>query len=171
VKLPPALLVFVLAAASCAGAPLMPNPPAPNESLQRLSWMAGTWRSVDGELAWEEYWTRPMGDSIVGVARSLTSGETKLYELMSIEVQEKGTFLVLRHFERELVPWESEADGPKVMTLVGTAPNRAVFEDPTAEFPRRLTYERPDRFTLIARLEGAGKAAGRVKEFRFRNVP
>lgn len=145
---------------------LAPTAPAPSPSpLDDLAWLAGTWlqESKDGKFIAEETWSSPRADAMVGMFRMTQDGSIGLYELMSIELegppaaadgplipgQEPGEggapqrlVFRLRHFERGLVPWESEKDGPLTLNAVSIKPNEAVFEDATRDFPRQVIYAR-----------------------------
>lgn len=144
-------------------------PPSP---LDDLAWMAGTWLQLaeDGSFISEETWSSPRSDAMVGMFRMAQRGSVGLYELMSIELegppgaaagplipgQEPGAggapqrlVFHLRHFQRGLVPWESEKDGPLTFNALSVQPNEAVFEDATRDFPRRVVYTRTgDQLTI-----------------------
>jgi hypothetical protein len=166
-----------LAVALGAAAPTAPAPaPSP---LDDLAWMAGTWlqESEDGAFRSEETWSSPRADAMVGMFRMAQRGSIDLYELMSIELegppraadgplipgQEPGAggapqrlVFRLRHFQRGLVPWESEKDGPLTFQAVSIQPNEAIFEDAARDFPRRVVYARQGE-QLTIRLISASK--------------
>ncbi len=138
--------------------------PAPSP-LDELAWLSGTWiqESEDGEFQAEETWSAPRADAMVGMFRQAQRGSIVLYELMSIELEgpagaadgplipgqtpgaggaPQRLVFRLRHFERGLVPWESEQDGPLTFSAVSVQENQAIFEDPAREFPRQVVYTR-----------------------------
>jgi hypothetical protein len=118
-----------------------------------LAWMAGTWRSEEGPMHFEEHWTAPWGGGLYAVSRGLSDGETTLVELSEITTTDAGLVLRLRHFQPGLKPWESEKDGPLEWQLEELAENRAVFVDEAQDFPKRVIYERKAD-VLHAILEG-----------------
>lgn len=125
-----------------------------------LAWLAGTWRSEEGAMPFEETWTAPWGGTMAAVSRGLKEGRTSMVELSSIEPHDGALRLHLLHFHAGLKPWASEKDGPLVWTLVECAENRAVFRNAERSFPRDVVYER-DGDTLKAILAGTqgGKEA------------
>jgi len=118
-----------------------------------LAWMAGTWRSEEGPMHFEEHWTAPWGGGLVAVSRGLSDGKVSLVELSAIEPTDDGLVLRLRHFHPGLKPWDAEKDGPLEWKLVESTEKRVVFEDKAQDFPRRVIYERKGD-VLHAILEG-----------------
>lgn len=101
--------------------------------------------------------------------RITEDGHARLYELFVIERDGDGLALRVRHFDRALVPWEGERDGPMAFTLLRAEDSHAVFEDPTRAFPRRIVYTREgDR--LSVRLEPAPESAAGARAFDFERV-
>jgi len=128
---------------------LMPHPPVVHD----LDWMAGTWRSEEGPMHFEEHWTTPWGEGMYAVSRGLSDGRTSLVELSEIVEFENDLVLRLRHFHVGLKPWDSEKDGPLVWKLKELGDKRVVFEDAEQGFPKRVIYERKGD-VLHAILEG-----------------
>jgi hypothetical protein len=148
-----------------AGAPAPAPAPILDSPLSDLAWLSGTWRH-QGEAGSfeEETWSAVSADAMVGMYRMASEGRVGLYELMSIELegppggapanydgpgipgQERGTpqrlVFRLRHFERGLKPWDSEAEGPLTFQVTRLAENEVVFENPASEFPREIVYRR-----------------------------
>ena len=128
--------------------------------------MEGRWVIDGGGQYIEETWGPAREDAMVGSLRWARKGSVWLYELMSIEVDEEaGLVFRLRHFNRNLAPWDSERDGPLTYPLLDVNENRVVFENPEKDEPRRFVYEREgDELTI--RIEGPdGKDE---HPFRFR---
>ena len=111
------------------------------QGVAELSWLSGAWveRSDDGEWT-EEYWTPPRGGMMIGAGMT-GSGET------------------LRHFEhmrivsgrdRRIAFHAMPKGGPAVVfPLVRQSAGEAVFENPSNDYPQRVSY-RLDGETLIA---------------------
>ncbi|MHC4924878.1 MAG: DUF6265 family protein [Planctomycetota bacterium] len=72
-----------------------------------LSWLQGTWRPESPGEVWEETWSAPEGDGLVGMTRWVKDGKVVLYELLSVVDGKDGQHLRTRHFNRGLVPWPS----------------------------------------------------------------
>lgn len=101
-------------------------------ALDRLSWLGGTWTGAMGEDYVEETWSRPSGDSIIGMFRWQTSdGKTTLWELLAIRMEGGDPVLRLRHFDAALEPWKSEAGGVAPMKATTLDGRRVVFTNAT----------------------------------------
>ena len=168
--LPPLFLAVALGLGAFGPAqdPAPVDGSADETSLEALGWMAGRWIAEDDTQFLEETWSPPRGDALVGMFRWAREGGVWLYELFSIE-EEDGTLVFrLRHFDRGLEPWDSEAEGPLVYPLAEFGENHVVFENPERDQPRRFVYRR-DGDTLSVRLEKPEDGPGtRTTEFRFR---
>ncbi|MCL4742896.1 MAG: hypothetical protein KJZ54_11925 [Phycisphaerales bacterium] len=160
----------VLALLAVLAAPFIPpasSPPPPD--LADFAWLTGEWRADTERGSIVETWGRPEGDALLGMMRITEDGHARLYELFVIERDGDGLALRVRHFDRALVPWEGERDGPMAFTLLRAEDSHAVFEDPTRAFPRRIVYTREgDR--LSVRLEPAPESAAGARAFDFERV-
>ncbi len=141
------------------------DPATDTPAIEDLDWMSGRWTiEHDGQYI-EETWGPAREDAIVGSLRWARQGEVWLYGLMSIEQDdEHGLVFRLRHFNRELEPWDSEKEGPLTYPVIELSDKRVVFENPERDEPRRFIYEREDD-TLTASLEGPD--GGEPHAFRF----
>lgn len=140
------------------------------DPLAGLGWMAGTWRMEDEGSVWEDHWSAPRGDSIIGTSRWIRQGKTALYELFTIEREGETLHLRMRHFNRGLVPWKSEAGGPLSWPLASASGQEVVFEEKSRDFPRRMVYRRPEKDVLVVRLEGVSGGKDAAQEFRFKRA-
>ena len=116
----------------------------PRDDLAGLTWLAGSWVLVSGNTVSEEHWTPPRGHTMLGLNRTVTDGRTAAFEYLRIESTPEGVVYLASPQGR---------DPPTRFPLVESGPRRAVFENPSHDFPQRIVYERTgDR--LDARIEG-----------------
>lgn len=101
---------------------------APPAGLSALTFISGHWRGqeLDGTTAIEEVWSKPSGDSMIGMFRTLTGGKTRMAEFMAIEQRKAGRVLVMRHFSPGLIARKGK-DAPLVWTLEKVDAGNAVF--------------------------------------------
>jgi hypothetical protein len=163
------------AAALVAVAALGPGFAAEGEgkkaTVADLAWMTGSWCSEHGGDRYEEHWLPPAGGSMAAVFRAVEGGKPDMYEISAVETGEDGRpVLRIRHFGPGLVPWKSEAEKTPSWPLASTAKDEAVFEDPAADFPRRIVYRLADASTLAVKLEPAPGSKRQPMEFRLKKV-
>jgi hypothetical protein len=129
-----------------------------------LAFISGHWRGgVTGGL-FDEEWSPPSADNMMGMFRYMEGGTVKFYEFMVIEATSAGPVLRLRHFDPGLVGWE-EKDAALSLPVSGFTEKQVVFA--SADNSTRLTYRRssPDMLTVILE-RNAGGHKGR-QEFEY----
>lgn len=88
--------------------------------VARAGFLGGVWvHTHEGDII-EETWSTPTGDTMVGMLHWSSDGRARLFELMTISVEEpaaaasggaseeRTVVLRLRHFSRALEPWAKE---------------------------------------------------------------
>jgi len=158
----PFLAVVVLILGT-AGARSQPSPPAPRAgtTVLDLAWLAGAWRtSGTPEVEVEEYWSRPKAGSMIGMGRTIVRGRTVETEFLRLEETSAGVDYVAR----------PGGAGETRFRLVRVAEREAVFENPTHDFPKRLTYRLEAGGGLWARVEGDGSEGEKPLEFRYQRI-
>lgn len=133
-----------------------------------LDWLAGAWVSDRPGERLEEWWSPPVGNSMVGHFRWIRSGDLWITELLSITKEAGEVVFRLRHFSAEMRPWEAPGDG-FVYRLTNHAPGRASFTiaEPRAGRPTRFTYEALPGDSLLVRLEGEEGGGPTTQDFRY----
>ncbi len=126
-----------------------------NYHLDDLVWLSGDWSTTSPGTIIEEHWTRPAGNTMIGMGRTIIQGKTVFFEYLRIESRPEGIVYVAH-------PKARPGTDFKLVTLTDT---EAVFENPEHEFPRRIIYRKNRNGTITARVEG--KADGKDKEEEF----
>lgn len=102
------------------------------KGLQRLSWMAGQWASEADGVTYEEAWLAPLGGVMLGVNRVAAKEETYGTEQLRI-FEEDGQLI----YEASPI-----GQAPVRFPLTSANGQRAVFENPEHDFPKRIEYWR-----------------------------
>ncbi len=107
--------------------------PAPAEaSIGDVAWLARAWvgtRSSGSSI--EERWSPPLGGAMLGVSRTVARGRMSAFEYLRIVERDGGLVYVAQPgggAETEFVLTELAAD-------------RAVFDNPRHDYPKRIVYE------------------------------
>lgn len=160
-----ALVVLVAKSSFACAQASQPTPdpargpqPAARSRLSDLGFMAGCWRGVTRSgTTIEEFYTTPSSNLIVGTTRYVREGRTVDFEFTRIDQTDSGA-VITPH--------------PKGVRSVSFAPkivetNRAIWENPTHDFPQRILYTRVAPDTLVARIEGRTPSGDRSLEWRM----
>jgi len=121
-------------------------------TVDALAWMAGSWTGTSRGIEMEEHWTRPNGNSMIGMHRDVGKGRTLGFEFLRIEQQGDAiVYLSMPNGRSPATPFP-------LKEISGT---RVTFENPGHDFPQRIIYWM-DGADLRARIEGTqnGKEGG-----------
>ena len=123
-----------------------------------LAFMSGCWRGLTRSgTTIEEFYTGPSSNMIIGTTRYVREGRVVDFEFTRIDQTDSGA-VITPH--------------PKGVRSVSFAPkmlesNRAVWENPSHDFPQRILYTRIGADTLVARIEGRTPSGDRALEWRM----
>ena len=109
--------------------------PAPAKAaVGDMTWLAGTWvgtRGTGGTTSIEERWSPPLGGAMLAVSRTVSRGKMGAFEYLRIVERDGGLVYIAQP--------GGAAPTEFVLTELGT--NRAVFENPRHDYPKRIAYE------------------------------
>jgi hypothetical protein len=112
--------------------------------IQDLDWMTGHWTGTYNGLPMEAHYSNSAGGMILGMTKIANGEKSEFFEFE--QVAQEGDSLILRP-----MPFAKKGVEFPLKELNGT---RAVFENPTHEFPTRIIYELKATGELLARIEG-----------------
>mgnify|MGYP001462191733 CR=1 FL=1 len=129
-------------------------------SLAQLDWLEGYWKGTGLGGDCDEIWMPATDNSMAGIFRFAMDGQIVFTEYMVIEAQGESLTLRLKHFNRDLSPWE-EKDHWTEFKLVKTEGQTAWFHG--------LTYHREgNELTIFLSLKSDGVAS--IEKFSFVKV-
>ena len=118
--------------------------PAPK--IEGLAWISGDWQSAAGGRAqFEEHWTLPAGDTMIGMGRTVAGGKTVEFEFLRIEQRGDDIYYVAN----------PNGNCPQTdFKLTRLTPQEVIFENPTHDFPKRVMYRKNSDGSLLASIDG-----------------
>ncbi len=139
--------------------------------VDQLAWVAGAWTGTLGARTIEQYWSAPLGGSIIAMYRSLQADRATLYELLAIEQEGDGVVLRIKHFAPGpgLVGQEAK-DESMNHSLVSLDGRTAVFEAAAAGGPVRVTFRSPDAAALNITVVRQRDGAPVTTEFKYHRM-
>jgi hypothetical protein len=131
-------VVAIAAAAQSAGT---------NEAIEGLGFLAGRWGGTVAGFQADEIWSSAANGSLMGVYREMKDGKTTFFEFLTIEQEDSGPVLRLRHFKPGMKALDTD---PTVFTLTKISRGKAVFESGN-KLPVRITFEQkgPDGLNIL----------------------
>ena len=114
--------------------------------ITQLAWLSGDWQTAPGGRAQiEEHWTQPAGGSMLGMSRTVAGGKTAEFEFLRIEQRENEIYYVA----------QPKGRCPQTeFKLTRVTAQEAVFENPTHDFPKRISYKKTADDSLTASIDG-----------------
>lgn len=134
---------------------------AAKPAVADLAWLAGTWSFERNGRVVTERWTAPTGGMMLATSQTVAGGRTLEYEFIALRTDKEGRVIYVAKPSRQ-----PEA----TFTLVKLTEREVVFENPTHDFPQRISYTLKPGGTLLAAIEGTKDGKTRRAEFPYRAV-
>ena len=150
----PAFVVLVGAALSGPGT-------APQAGLiERVAWLQGCWAVTSHQRTVEEQWMAPLGNSMIGMSRTVREGRLAAHELVIL--QEEDGRLTYQAYP--------SGQPAAVFRSVVVSDTLMLVENPEHDFPQRIGYEPVGADSLAAWIEGGTNGQTRRIEFGYRRA-
>ena len=158
------IIVLLLPTISMSDATLARVQETPKQATQisSLAWLTGHWHRTTGKQYSEEHWTAPRGGTMLGVGRTIQGGRTVFFEYLRIEDRGKSGVAY--------VALPKGANKEVAFKLTSLKASRVVFENPSHDFPRRISYwieKLDDVQMLVAEIDDGPNGKGKKATFRF----
>lgn len=132
--------------------------PAEKGSIQDLDWLAGYWTGSGLGGDCEELWLPAKDNGMVGTFRFMLNGSLIFSEYMNMVEEDGKLSLKIKHFNRDLTPWEEKEDWT-IFKFIKSEGQTAYFSG--------ITFHRAGD-ELMIRLAMTNEGKKSIEEFRFR---
>ena len=129
---------------------LSENEKSPKASLTDVSWIQGHWKGEAFGGITEEFWSPPLGDSMMFVFRLISDNKIQFYEVGGIRQIDETLLMQLKHFHGNFKGWE-EKDKTVDFKLVKIEDNKVYFEGLTFE---KISDNEMNVYVVIDKTEG-----------------
>ena len=137
----------------------IPMPTPAKATIGDLDWLAGAWvgtRGQGGATSIEERWSPPLGGAMLAVSRTVSRGSMRAFEFLRIVERDGGLVYIAQ-------PGGAAAT-EFVLSELGK--QRAVFDNPRHDYPKRIVYELDGDGGLRATIGYTKGGTPRVFEFK-----
>jgi len=143
--------------------PTKHDKPAPAPQIEKVAWLAGSWRMEKTGRVVEEQWMAPAAGVMLGMSRTVAKNRVVEFAFMQIREGPGGTLFFV-----------AQPSGDKVAAyqLLTLTDNEVVFENKEYDFPQRILYARQSDGSVLAAIEGPPAADDTRKrgEFKYQRV-
>lgn len=108
------------------------NDTSPTATLKDVNWIAGYWKGEAFGGITEEFWSPPLGDSMMFSFKLVVNDKVVFYELGGIRAINNTLLLQLKHFGNDFKGWE-EKEETVDFKLIKIENNRIYFDEFTFE--------------------------------------
>ena len=135
-------------------------PAQPSPTISRVAWLAGCWEAKRGPRTIQEHWMPPLGNTMVGVGRTVRGDSLTEFELVVIRAGSSS------------LAYEAHPSGQATAVFLATTltERSVVFENRQHDFPQRVAYERRGADSVLAWIAGPMNGQERRIEFPYVRV-
>lgn len=137
----------------------IPMPTPAKATIGDLAWIAGNWagaRGTNGAITFEERWSPPKGGSMFAISRTVNRDRLSAFEFLRIVERDGGLVYVA----------QPNGGSATEFVLSELSANRAVFDNPRHDYPKRIVYERTAEGGLTATIGYIKGGSPRKFEFK-----
>jgi hypothetical protein len=134
-----------------------------NNSIGRLNWLIGNWKTVADKTTTFEIWTKLNDSTFSGKSFSIYGKDTLFSETISLKQSKNCLFYI---------PTVKDQNNQKPVKFkfVGCKQGEFIFENREHDFPQRIIYKNPQIDFLCARIEGVQNGKFIKEDFNFVKV-
>lgn len=116
------------------------------QTIGRLGWMAGCWEQKSATRSTVEMWMGPAGGLMLGASRTVAGGALREFEQLSLRQ------------DGEVVVYHAMPSGqaPSSFRATVVSDTLLVVENPTHDFPTKISYRRVTADSVAALVQGPG---------------
>lgn len=150
-----AALLCLSSASQEAGAPQ--DGIDPEQTLAQMDWLAGSWSGEMWGGVFHAHYSTPEGGKILSHSRLMRGEKEAFFEFELFEVREGVPYLQPFPGGQKAVGFPLASHDPKA--------RKAIFENPTKDYPTRITYQRVSDDELLITLDDPTGASDKVERF------
>lgn len=127
-------------------------------NLDKAKWLLGRWQNPSSDGLMQEIWIKQNDSTFIGASFFIVENDTVSSENISLEERCKELFYI--------PTVKNQNDGkPIIFTLISLNDNQLVFENPSHDFPQKITYTQVTIDSLVATISGIVKGNEKTQSF------
>ncbi|TND09272.1 MAG: hypothetical protein FD123_1359, partial [Bacteroidetes bacterium] len=126
--------------------------------LKELNWLIGKWENNSSEGYAAETWEQQNDSTLEGASYFVAGGDTVSSEKLSL-VQTAGDLFYIP------VVKDQNNGQPVKFKMTSQSGNQLVFENPSHDFPKKITYNRITNDSIVAEISGMVEGKLQAQQF------
>lgn len=132
--------------------------------LDTAKWFIGTWQNQTSDGLFTEQWNQ-INDSVYSAISTVVVNQKDTVFFESILLEQKSNELFYTVSVKD-----QNKELPVPFKLVNTTANQLVFENPTHDFPTRITYLKISEDSIVASISGLVDGKEKTEEFQMKKI-
>jgi hypothetical protein len=126
--------------------------------MKQANWFLGSWQNKTSDGDFTEIWKQKNDSVYIGVSYVIVKTDTVFYESISLEQKnKKWNYIVSVKNQNNEQPVSFE--------MTSMTPNQLVFENPSHDFPSKITYTKITQDSMVAKISGILKGKDQTEYF------
>lgn len=132
-------------------------------SIDKASWILGEWQNISTEGSVSEHWQKLNDSTFSGQGLFVRGNDTLSKELLALEQHGNDLFYI---------PTVNNQNGGKPVNfkLTTSTENELVFENAAHDFPQKITYNKINNDSIVAKISGKVEGQERSEEFPMKRA-
>ncbi len=133
------------------------------DQIEKASWLIGTWQNNSEEGNASEAWEKKNDSVYAGKSYFIIGKDTVSSEAISLEQHGGHLFYI------PTVKGQNSGQAIK-FTLTSSTNAQLIFENPTHDFPQKISYTQINKDSLLAEISGMQQGKHRAEKFPMRRT-
>jgi hypothetical protein len=136
---------------------------ASQNSIDKAAWILGEWQNVSSEGAVYEHWQKLNDSTFAGEGLFVRGNDTLSKEQLALEQHGSDLFYI---------PTVNNQNEGKAVNfkLTSSSESELIFENPTHDFPQKITYNKISPDSIVAKISGSVEGQERAEEFPLKRA-
>lgn len=133
------------------------------ESIKQASWLLGNWQNISPQVTTTEIWNKENDSLFTGKSWVIAGKDTVSSEAINMMQTTEGMFYI------PVVKNQNNGQ-PVKFTLTSSSDHQLIFENPSHDFPQKITYTLINNDSLMAEISGSINGKQSAEQFPMSRV-
>lgn len=131
------------------------------DKIEELNWLIGNWTNITKEEQSYENWVKVNDSTLKAHSFTIVKGNTVFAERVTLYQKENDVFF-------RVIAYNQNNDKPVTFKQIPSKNGIFTFENPTHDFPTKISYSNPVKDSIHAWIEGKVNGQDSKVDFYFK---